>query len=275
MSSVYKVEANEKGSLREDIRQFLQWRELFFILIQKNISLSYRQTYIGFFWVIIQPLLMAVILKFVLERFNQNGVEGIPYFLFLFLGYGFWNIATKGISNGSNAIVLNTNLVAKVFFPRAILPASYAVSVWVDLVLVQLMFFIFVVSYGFPLIFKMLLIPLPILLMMIFIFGSSLWIAALSVHFRDAQIFLPFALQMGQFLSPILYPLSAIPEKIKLFYCLNPFVFIIEISRWMMFEAYPLIELKFALIGLVSLVAITYWGLLFFKKMTANVSDFL
>lgn len=259
----------------DEMRQIYAWRELLFILVKKNISLTYRQTYMGFLWVVIQPILMAVILQFVLGRFNQGDVNGIPYFLFLFLGYSFWSVASKGISNGASSVTANKELVSKVFFPRAILPSSFALSIWVDLAIVQCTFLVFMLFYSMPFTFKMLLMPIPIGMTLLIAAGISFWVSALSTQFRDAQIFLPFALQIGQFVSPVLYPLSAVPDKFKLLYSLNPFVIIMELARWVMFDTYPLIDAQSAAISGLSLVLITYSGYVAFRKMMAHVADYL
>jgi lipopolysaccharide transport system permease protein len=259
----------------DEIRQIYAWRELLFILVQKNISLTYRQTYMGFLWVVIQPILMAVILQFVLGRFNQGDMNGVPYFLFLFIGYSFWSVVSKGISNGASSVTANKELVSKVFFPRAILPSSFAISIWVDLALVHVTFLVFILLYGMPFTVKMLFIPLPIGMTLIIAAGVSFWISALSTQFRDAQIFLPFALQIGQFVSPVLYPLSAVPDRFKLLYSLNPFVIVLELARWAAFDTYPLINAQSAAISGGSLVLITYGGYVAFRKMMAHVADYL
>ncbi len=266
-----------KGIEAFNLLELWSWRELLFILTKKNISVTYRQTIAGALWVILQPLAMVGVFLFLFGRLGIHvETKGAPYSIILLSGILLWQSFSKSVSFGSASLSSNQALLTKVYFPRLLLPLSYVLSVVVDYFIVMAIFFviIFVCKVKISLM-GLLAFPLVVVMSSIVAFGISLSCASLGVFYRDIYIILPFLLQIGQFLSPVMYPLSVVSPKLQMIMAINPLTSIIEVFRWSLFPDYPFPEKIVILISCISLTCCVLMGILMFFRTTRYVSDIL
>lgn len=209
------------------------FRELFYILSWRDIKVRYKQTVIGILWAIIRPLLTMIIFTVVFKNVAGMESEGnAPYAIMVFAGLLPWQFFSSAFSSASESLVMNANLLSKVYFPRIIVPASAIITSFIDFlisfgILVFLMFY-----YGFTPGWQILFLPLFIIMVFLPAFGFGLYLAALNVKFRDFRYVIPFIAQLGLYISPVGFSSSVISEKWKFYFYLNPIVSVIDGFRW-------------------------------------------
>lgn len=219
-------------SLRRYLRDLLAQRDLVRVLASRDLKLRYRQTALGVVWVVLQPVLAAGILSFVFGRIARLPTDGVPAFLFTFAGMLAWNTLNGTIIRTTTSFIANASLVAKIFFPRLILPLSALASITLDFVvgLGLLIILLFVNDLAPQLPF--LLTPVWLIMGILLAQGIGLFLASLCVHYRDVAQITPVLLQLLLYASPVAYSVVAVPESFVTVYHLNPFAAIIEASRW-------------------------------------------
>jgi lipopolysaccharide transport system permease protein len=213
-------------------REFWHAREVFHRFGMRDITLRYRQTALGVSWVVIQPLLAAGIFALVFGGVADLPSDGIPYFLFSFAGMLGWNAFSQVIGRSSGSLVANQSLVSKVFFPRMLVPLSSIVSVLVDFVVALALGIALLVAFGINPGWPVLLVPVWILLLLMMASGVGLISSALMVKYRDVQYIVPFITQMLLYASPVAYSLSAVPDRLRWIYDINPLSWVFEGMRW-------------------------------------------
>ena len=211
------------------------YRELLYFLIWRDLKVRYKQTVFGGAWVIMQPLLLTVIFTIFLGRLVRVPSDGVPYPLFAYAGLLPWTFFSGAVLATGNCLVGNAHLITKVYFPRLIIPISSIAGRLVDLgvafvILIGLMFYFRV---GITLHFLM--APFFILILALLALGFGLWTSAVNVKYRDVGIALPLLIQVWMFASPIVYPLSLVPQRWRLVYSMNPVVGILEGFRAALF----------------------------------------
>ena len=264
-----------KGFESFNLRELWEWRELFFMLVRKNVSVIYRQTVIGILWVLFQPILTLLVFIFLVGRFGGHiESNGVPYWFLLFSGILLWQGFSKALTLGSASLSSNQSLITKIYLPRLLLPSSSVFSVFLDLIIVALLFILSLlfgdvkISLG-----GLCFLPIFLFLTLFVALTGSLWFSSVGIFHRDIFILLPFALQIGQFLTPVLYPLSAIPPSIKWLVALNPMASLIELFRWSIFSGYPFPDVIIISISFVSLISFFLGGLLVFFSLSRYASD--
>lgn len=266
------IEGGRKGSgvkFSEIIRRY----DLFLALVKRDISVHYKQTFIGVAWVILQPLLTMLVMTLIVGRFRQLSGEQFPYPLILFGGLVPWLAFSKAWTNGSYSITNNQVLITKVYFPRVILPAAAVAGGIVDILINTIVLIGLTLWFYKTLCWSVLLLPIFGVFVLLNAFAISLWFSGLSVCYRDFQFALSYLVQIGQFVGPVYYPLSAIPEKWHLIYSLNPVVSVIEAFRWAVIPEYPFPS--FAVLGAsfftLFLVGISGW--FYFCSIERRIAD--
>jgi lipopolysaccharide transport system permease protein len=199
-----------------------QFRDLLMALAARDLKLRYKQTALGVAWVILQPLLAAGIFSFVFGSVAKLPSDGKPYFLFSYAGLLAWNLFNNTLTKSSGCLVGNSQLVSKVFFPRLVLPLSTVPSTLVDFAVAFCMMCVFMVTYHVHPGLGILLLPVWGAAVLMLALGLGLWAAALTVSYRDVQYILPVFLQMLLYASPIAYAVTAVPERLRSVFFLNP-----------------------------------------------------
>lgn len=212
----------KKGWVPLDLREILQFRDLLFALAGRDLRLRYKQTVLGIFWVVLQPLMAAGIFSFVFGSVAKLSSGGLPYFVFSFAGLLGWNLFSTVLTRTAGSLVGNAHLVSKVFFPRLILPLSNLGSSLVDFAIAAGMMAILLLAYGIVPGWMVLLLPAWILMLTALALGAGLIASALAVSYRDIQYILPVFTQMLLYASPVAYSVTAVPEHLRWLYLANP-----------------------------------------------------
>lgn len=215
-----------------DLRELMQFRDLLVTLAVRDVKLRYRQTALGVVWVVLQPLMAAGIFSFVFGRVAKLPSDGVPYFLFAYAGLLGWNSFSSTLAKSSACLVGSSQLISKVYFPRLILPLSTVFSSLIDFGVAFVMLLVLLLMHGMSLSFTLLLVPVWLSLLLLLALGLGLFTAALMVTYRDVQHVLPVVVQFVMYASPVAYAVSAVPQKLRMVYFLNPIASLMEAFRW-------------------------------------------
>lgn len=263
----------QSGRFSAYLREMWDHRELLYFLTWRDIKVRYKQTIIGFAWVILQPALMTLIFTLFFGILAALPSQGVPYSLFIFSAMVPWNLFASGVTRASASLLADAGLIQKVYFPRLISPLASILSPLLDflftlVILIGMMFFF---HYP-PKIYMLGMIPLLLLLLM-FSLGVGLWLAAINVEFRDVNYVVPFLVQCLFFASPVIYPASFVPRRFQLAYGLiNPMSGVIEGFRWAtVHTARPSIPLMTASAVIIFVVLIT--GIMYFRFREKAFAD--
>ncbi len=210
-------------------RDLWHYRELFAILAWRDIAIRYKQTFIGVAWALLRPFLTMVVFTVIFGRIAQMPTEGAtPYPVLVFAGMLPWFLFATILSEASNSLVSNAQLVGKVYFPRMIIPSAVAMVALVEFVINLGMLAIIMAWFGFLPDARIVLLPAFVLLGMLASLGPALLLTALNVSYRDFRFIIPFIVQFGLYVSPVGFSSSAVPEQWRLLYSMNPIVGVID-----------------------------------------------
>lgn len=205
-----------------DFSELWEYRELVVALTTREIKVRYKQTVLGVAWAVIQPLATMLIFTIIFGKLAKIPSDGIPYPVFVFSGLIAWNFLSSAISSGGVSLLSAANMVGKVYFPRVIIPlATLGVSA-VDFLIAVVLLLLLMLIYGVPFSMSMLIAPVFFIGLFLLSFGVSAWLSAVTVTYRDFRFVIPFMLQIWMYITPVIYPLSFIPEKWRWLAYLNP-----------------------------------------------------
>ena len=252
------------------------YRELFFVLAWRDVSVRYKQTIIGLAWALIQPITTMIVFTLIFEKVAKLPTEGTaPYALLVFAGLLPWQLFSTSLNGASNSLISNANLITKVYFPRIIVPASAVVVAFVDFLISFIILLILFIWYGYKPSIQILTLPLFMIMALIASIGPGLWIAALNVKYRDFKYILPFMIQIGLYVSPVGFSSSVIPEKWMLLYYINPIAGVIDGFRWAILGRESKIFLPGFILSLFIITTLMIIGIKKFRKMEKNFADLI
>jgi lipopolysaccharide transport system permease protein len=257
-------------------RDLWRYRELFYVLAWRDISVRYKQTVIGVVWALIQPLLTMIIMTIVFSRIANMPSPSVPYPLLVIVGTLPWLFFSSSLTNASQSLVNNSNLISKIYFPRLIIPTSTVVTAFIDFLISFALMIAVLAWYRFLPPWQVVFLPLFIGLAFLSAVGPGLLMTALNVKYRDFRYILPIVVQFGAFVSPVGYMSGA-----KLFgwwrvlYSLNPVVGVIDGFRWCLLGGAntidpPAFATSLAVTGLFLVVGVRY-----FRKTEKNFADII
>jgi lipopolysaccharide transport system permease protein len=229
---------------------------------------------LGVLWAVLQPISMMLIFTFIFSFIARMPSEGLPYAIFAYTALLPWNYFSNGVSNATNSLVSHAQFVTKVYFPREILPISYIVAALFDFSVACILLGGFMVYYHVPLTINVLYAIPIIVVVSCFALAISLLLSATQVRFRDVGVAVPLLLQVWLFATPVVYPLSAVPERWRTFYLLNPMVGIIENFRQVMLTG-SAPESRSLLFSAAISVALLVGSYLYFKLSEATMADYV
>jgi lipopolysaccharide transport system permease protein len=213
-------------------RELWQYRELFFILVWRDVKVRYTQTVLGASWAIVQPLLTTMVFTVIFGRFAHVPSDGAPYAAFSMAALVPWTYFATALSASSTSLVASTNLITKIYFPRLIVPIAPVVSGLVNFAIAFVaLLVVALANHILPSPLAIVLIPLAVVSMMLTAAGVGCWLSALNIQYRDVQQLAPFLIQVWMYASPVVYPLSLVPVRYRAWYALNPMVGVIEAFR--------------------------------------------
>jgi lipopolysaccharide transport system permease protein len=271
-SAITVIEARE-GLVWPDLRELWAHRELIYLLARRDVAVRYKQSFIGALWAVVQPLLLAAVfsLFFGLLANIDSGTD-VPYPVFAVLGMVTWLFFTSALLNVSSSTVSNASLLSKVYFPRLIIPIAALLSPVVDFAIALAVALIVTLAYGVVPPVQVVLLPLIVPIIFAVILGFGLWLAAAHVKYRDIANVVSFVVLVGLFITPIVYPLSNVPDAYQLLYGLNPMVGVLELVRWMVLPGSdsPLVV---SLVTVLESGILIVTGALFFGRAERSFAD--
>lgn len=255
-----------------NIRELWEYRDLLWILIGREVKLRYKQTALGVVWVVLQPLLAAVIFTIIFGRFAKMPSDGGPYLPFVVAGLVAWNYCAGAVQRASTSLVADAPLITKVYFPRVLVPLAQTLSALVDLAVALPIVGGVMLAHATPPTWRLALLPAVVLLITVTATGASLWLSALSVEYRDFMYAAPFILQVWMYASPVVYAASLVPEPWLALYGLNPAVGFIEGFRWAMLGRSS-VSLGMCLSATLVALVLFGTGALFFRRVERRFAD--
>ena len=256
-------------------RETWQSRELLRVMVWRDFTLRYKQTFVGAGWAILQPLGLTAVFAIFLGRIISNPVEGLPYALFVLPAMVLWQFFLKSVSLAGVSLSTNYDTVTKVFFPRLYLPLAMIVGALVDLGFALLATTIVMVIYqdgpGAEIVYA----PLFVLLAVVAAFGFGVWFAAFDARFRDLRLALPFVMQLWFFVTPVVYAVTTIPHAQRWVYHLNPMAGAVEGFRWAMLADVPAPDPGGLVLSALVAVVVMLTGVRYFRRAEGAIVDIL
>ncbi len=254
-------------------RDLFRYRELFYFLAWRDVLVRYKQTVIGVLWAVLRPLLTMLVFTVVFNRIAKLPSEGIPYPVLVFAAMLPWQLFATSLSEGSGSLINNSNLISKVYFPRLIVPASAVIVSFVDFVISMVLLAGLLAIYKVWGGWSLLALPLFTCLALLASAGAGIWLAALTVKYRDFRYVVPFIVQFGLYISPVGFSSAIVPANWRLLYSLNPMVGVIDGFRWAIAggnTTFPQQSL-FLSLAVTSLLLIS--GIWYFRKTERTFAD--
>ncbi len=250
-----------------------RYRDLFYFLAWRDILVRYKQTAIGIAWALIRPLMQIVVFSIVFGNIAKLSSEGVPYPILVCSAMLPWQFFSNSLSECSNSLITNSNLISKVYFPRLIVPISAVVVSFVDFMISGIILLGLMAWYNYVPSWRILMLPLFIALASAAAVGAGLWLASLNVKYRDFRYIVPFIMQFGLYISPVGFSSSVVPPQWRFIYGLNPMVGVIDGFRWSILSGeskldWQSVGLSFALVMLLLVTGIAY-----FRKMERTFAD--
>lgn len=254
------------------LKTLFEYRELMYNLAMREIKARYKQTVLGASWAVLQPLALMVIFTVVFSYFTRLPSDGIPYPLFAYAALLPWTFFAGSLARGVGSLVANQALVRKIYFPREIMPLAAVAAGFVDFAIAAVLFIGMFIYYGVPLTGNALFLVPILVIQVTFVLGIVLLLAPLNVFYRDIGHVLPLLIQVWMFASPIIYPLSMVPERFRGIYALNPMVGIIDGYRKTLIQGLPP---DFAALQSAAVVAAVCFlgGIVLFKRLEFKLAD--
>lgn len=264
---------SRRGWTTLDLRELWVHRDLFFFLVWRDIKVRYKQTVLGVAWAVLQPLLTMVVFTVIFGKLAQVPSDGEPYPIFVFAGLLPWNFFNQAVTASSNSLIGNAALITKVYFPRLVIPGAAVGAGLIDLAIAAAIMFAMAFYYGVGFGVGLLMLPPLALLATLYAAGVGMWMSALNVKYRDIRYALPFVLQIWMYVTPVIYPVSFIPERWRWLIALNPLSGIIQGFRAAIFGR-PFDWGGIALSALITIGTLTYAAYAF-RRMEREFADII
>lgn len=257
-------------------RDLWYFRQLFWVLAQRDVAVRYKQTVLGLAWAVIQPVLTMSVFTVVFGYIAKLPVQGdVPYALMVFSALLPWQFFSSSLTSSSNSVIGNVNLVSKVYFPRMIIPSSTAVVTLIDFMISFAVLILMMFWFRFLPGWQILTLPLFIIMAFLASVGPGLWFAALNVKYRDFRAIIPFVVQLGLYISPVGFSTDIIPSEWKLIYHLNPMVSVIDGFRWALLGGESELYFPGLLTGLTVILLLLWIGIKRFRIMEKTFADLI
>ena len=271
--SIHRLQRGSQHVNRNWLSELWRYRELVYFLAWRDVKVRYKQAALGAAWAILQPLAAMIVFTIVFGRMAGMTTGDIPYPLFTYAGLVLWTYCSGVVGNAAQCLVANSNLVTKVYFPRVTLPMSAAISALLDFVIGLSFLIVLLVYYMVAPTWSLLLVPVFLVSLILLTVGMGLILAAMNVQYRDVKHAIPFVLQLWLFATPVIYPLSVVPEDFRLLMALNPMTGIVEGFRASVFGQ-PL-DLPLTAMSLTLTLLIFAGGMAYFRSSERAFADII
>lgn len=253
-------------------RDLWRYRELLGFLAWRDIKVRYKQAALGVAWAVVQPAVQTVLLTFVFSKLAGMPDGGVPYPMLVLAGLLPWQLFSTAFSNAGNSLVSNAHLVSKIYFPRLIVPLSALAVALVDMAILLLITLPAAFVMGVPPSWRLLLLPLFMVVALLIALGAGLWITALTVKYRDFRFITPFLLQIGLFVTPVGYRTDFLPNWRDLL-AFNPLTGVVDGFRWCLLNGVTDFYLPGFVVSLAVAAALVASGLWYFRRMERQFAD--
>ncbi len=254
-------------------RDLWSYRDLFYFLAWRDILVRYKQTTLGVAWALLQPFITLVVFTVVFGRLAKLPSEGAPYPILVFAALLPWQFFSRAFSEAGNSLINNSNLIAKIYFPRLIIPVSAIITALIDFLISCVFLALLLVWYRYEPDWRIMAVPFLTLLAFGAAMGAGLFSAALNVRYRDFRYIIPFVIQVGMFLSPVGFSSTIIPEKWRFLYSLNPLVGVIVGFRWAILRGEAQIYPAGFILSIVLVVIFLVGGISYFRATERRFAD--
>lgn len=261
-----------RGMFHLDLHSVWLYRELLVFLVWRDTKVRYKQAVIGAGWAVFQPLISMLLFTAIFSYLAKLPSDGVPYPVFAYAGLLPWNFIAQATSRSGTSLVGESHLISKVYFPRLIIPLAAASAPAVDLLSALVMMIPLMLWFGITPGWQILLFPIFVVIALLAALAVSLWFSALHVKFRDVGHIIPFFVQFWMFASPVVYPVSLIPEQWRTLYSLNPVVGVVEGFRWTLLGQRPP-SLATILPSICIVFILFVSGVVYFKRMERTFAD--
>lgn len=256
------------------VKELYRYRDLLFSLAIRDIKVRYRQTLLGVAWAVLQPLAFMTIFTLIFGKFGKVSSDGTPYPLFSYTGLVPWTFFATGLTLAVNSIAGNMNLVKKIYFPREVFPIGVILAALVDFCIAAALTGGLLAIYRFPVSAQLVWLPWLVGVEVAFLISVALLASALNVFYRDIKYIVPLLVQLGLFVTPVIYSASRVPEHLRSWYFLNPMAVVIDGIRRIILhgqapELQPLL-VSTAMVAVLGLAAYTY-----FKRVEVKFADLI
>ncbi len=256
----------------DKLKAFWLYRELLYNLTTREIKARYKQSILGYFWVILNPFAQMLVMTFVFSVIARIPSLGVPYAIFLYVALLPWNFFAASLLSSVNSLVGNSSLITKIYFPREILVYATIAAKIVDFLLASTILVLFMIYFNIPVKISILWVPVIFLIQLIFTLGLSLVLSAFNLFYRDVQYLLNLVIILWMYLTPVIYPVEMIPAQFRFILSLNPMaVFINAYRQVILGGSQP--NLNSLGIGLMSSICVFIVGFSLFKKLEGVFSD--
>lgn len=255
-------------------RDIWRYRELFYVLAWRDVAVRYKQTIIGVAWALLRPLLTMVVFTVVFSKIAKLPTEGTaPYALMVLAGLLPWQFFSTALSESSNSLTGNANLISKVYFPRLIIPTAAVVVCFFDFLISLVLLASLMVWYQFVPGWQILTLPLFVMMAFLASLGPGLLITSLHVRYRDFRYVVPFIVQIGLYVSPVGFSSSVVPTEWRLLYSLNPMVGVIDGFRWATLGRESILYLPGFILSWCMIAILLWIGIRHFRRMEKTFAD--
>jgi lipopolysaccharide transport system permease protein len=264
----------KRGLVGIDFRELWAYRELFWFLGWREVTIRYKQTLLGILWAVVQPVVTMIVFTFVFGRlagFDQH--TGAPYAMITLCGIVIWQFFSEAMSKSGESLVAQSNLITKVYFPRLVVPTTYIICGAVDFGVAMVILFIMMAVYGIAPSVTILLLPGFVLIAAMTSLGAGLWLSALNVKYRDVKYIIPFIVRLGIYVSPVGFLSSKIPDQYRFWYSLNPMVGVIDGFRWCILGAGFAPYWPGFWVSTTVVVLLLTTGILYFRSVERTFAD--
>ncbi len=250
-----------------------RYRELFWFLAWRDILVRYKQTAIGILWAVLRPLLTMMVFVVVFGVLGKFPSEGVPYPILVYSAMLPWQFFANALSESSGSLIGNASLISKVYFPRLIIPTSSIVPSLVDLAISGVILVGLMAWYDFWPDWRVLTLPLFILVALAAALGAGLWFTALNVRYRDFRYVVPFIVQFGLYISPVGFSTTVVPEQWRPLYSLNPMVGVIDGFRWALLAGRTSVDVPGMALSLALIAVLLVAGVAYFRRTERTFAD--
>jgi lipopolysaccharide transport system permease protein len=267
-----------RGWISLQLKALWQFRELLYFLVWRDLKVRYKQTALGAFWIVLQPVISMVIFTFLFGGLLNVPSAGVPYPIFAYTGLLAWNYFSSSLNRSSLSLVGSANLITKVYFPRLLIPLASVLSGLVDFAVAFLVLIGLMVYYQIHFTQAVALLPIFLLMAILTALGFGMWLSALNVRFRDINVLMPFIIQIWMYLTPVIYPTSLVPVRFRFLLALNPMTAVVEGFRWALLGPYMTgtpINIPTIILSIVVILIVLVSGMFFFRRTERTFADII